>query len=103
MTAPWVASAGCPAHIRPALERWVNGQASLWRQPPSSDEVFDSFEHCVMRAKPRGHVGPRDRAGRAAPGGQKRRHRKVDPTKTITPIYNFGTRKLRPLNFYLLI
>jgi hypothetical protein len=49
MTAPWIASAGCPAHIRPALERWVNGQASLWRQPPSSDEVFDSFEHCFQR------------------------------------------------------
>ena len=49
ISAPWIASAGCPAHIRPALERWVNSHNALWLQSPSTGEVFESFEHCLHR------------------------------------------------------
>ena len=49
ISAPWIASAGCPAHVRPALERWVNSHNVLWLQPPSKGEVFESFEHCLRR------------------------------------------------------
>jgi hypothetical protein len=51
MPAPWIASAGCPAHIRPALERWVSSQDSLWLQPPVKGEVFESFEHYFRRVQ----------------------------------------------------
>jgi hypothetical protein len=49
MNAPWQAKEGCPAHLRPALESWVNNHDPEWLLAPSKGEVFDSFKRCFQR------------------------------------------------------
>lgn len=34
---------------RKNVQRLVNSQPSLWLLPPSTGEVFSSFEHCFQR------------------------------------------------------
>jgi hypothetical protein len=49
MNTPWQTKEGCPAHLRPALESWVNSHDPEWLLGPSKGEVFDSFERCFQR------------------------------------------------------
>jgi len=56
-TPQWRAAEGCPPHLRPALERLVNGFPVDYLNPPITGESFESCHRTTLRNARRDEAG----------------------------------------------